>query len=263
MPDLLLELFSEEIPARMQTQAAADLRKLVTDALVERGLLYEGAASFATPRRLALHVAGLPARQPDTREEKKGPRVGAPDAALQGFLKSAGLSSIEQATIQKDPKKGDFYVAVIERAGAETIDILAEIIPATIRNFPWPKSMCWGANSLRPDALRWVRPLHSILATFGPETEAPDIVRFCGERHHVGRRDQGPSLHGAGEDPGEALRRLCSRARARQGRARRRAPARDHSGGRQELSRWRKGWSSSRTPDFWKRSRASSNGPSR
>ena len=179
MPDLLLELFSEEIPARMQTQAAVDLRKLVTNALVERGLLYEGAASFATPRRLALHIAGLPARQPDTREEKKGPRVGAPEAAIQGFLKSAGLASIDQATIQKDPKKGDFYVAVIERPGAETIDILAEIIPATIRNFPWPKSMCWGADSLRPDALRWVRPLHSILATFGLETETPEIVRFA------------------------------------------------------------------------------------
>jgi glycyl-tRNA synthetase beta chain len=179
MPDLLLELFSEEIPARMQTQAAEDLRKLVTNALVERGLLYEGAASFATPRRLALHIAGLPARQPDTREEKKGPRVGAPEAAIQGFLKSAGLASIDQATIQKDPKKGDFYVAVIERPGAETIDVLAEIIPATIRNFPWPKSMCWGADSLRPDALRWVRPLHSILATFGLETETPEIVRFA------------------------------------------------------------------------------------
>ncbi len=179
MPDLLLELFSEEIPARMQTQAAEDLRKLVTNALVERGLLYEGAASFATPRRLALHIAGLPARQPDTREEKKGPRVGAPEAAIQGFLKSAGLASIDQATIQKDPKKGDFYVAVIERPGAETIDILAEIIPATIRYFPWPKSLCWGADSLRPDALRWVRPLHSILATFGLETETPEIVRFA------------------------------------------------------------------------------------
>ncbi len=179
MPDLLLELFSEEIPARMQTQAAEDLRKLVTNALVDRGLLYEGAASFATPRRLALHVAGLPARQPDTREEKKGPRVGAPEAAIQGFLKSAGLASIDQATIQKDAKKGDFYVAVIERPGAETIDILAQIIPATIRSFPWPKSMCWGADSLRPDALRWVRPLHSILATFGPETETPEIVRFA------------------------------------------------------------------------------------
>ena len=178
MPDLLLELFSEEIPARMQTQSAADLRRLVTDALVERGLVYEGAASFATPRRLALHIAGLPARQPDSREEKKGPRVGAPEAAIAGFLKSAGLASLDQATIQKDPKKGEFYVAVIERPGAATIDLLAEIIPAVIKSFPWPKSMRWGAASIRPDALRWVRPLHSILATFGPETEAPEVVRF-------------------------------------------------------------------------------------
>jgi glycyl-tRNA synthetase beta chain len=178
MPDLLLELFSEEIPARMQTQAAADLRRLVTDALVARGLVYEGAASFATPRRLALHIAGLPARQPDTREEKKGPRVGAPEAAIQGFLKSAGLASLDQATIQKDAKKGEFYVAVIERPGAATIDLLAEIIPAVIKSFPWPKSMRWGEASVRPDALRWVRPLHSILATFGPETEATEVVRF-------------------------------------------------------------------------------------
>jgi glycyl-tRNA synthetase beta chain len=178
MPDLLLELFSEEIPARMQTQAAADLRRLVTDALIARGLLYEGAASFATPRRLALHIAGLPARQPDTREEKKGPRVGAPEAAVQGFLKSAGLASLDQATIQKDAKKGEFYVAVIERPGAATIDLLAEIIPAVIKSFPWPKSMRWGEASIRPDALRWVRPLHSILATFGPETEATEVVRF-------------------------------------------------------------------------------------
>ena len=178
MPDLLLELFSEEIPARMQTQAAADLRRLVTDALVARGLLYEGAASFATPRRLALHIAGLPARQPDSREEKKGPRVGAPEAAIQGFLKSAGLASLDQATIQKDAKKGEFYVAVIERPGAATIDLLAEIIPAVIKSFPWPKSMRWGEASVRPDALRWVRPLHSILATFGPETEATEVVRF-------------------------------------------------------------------------------------
>jgi glycyl-tRNA synthetase beta chain len=162
----------------MQTQAAADLRRLVTDALVARGLLYEGAASFATPRRLALHIAGLPARQPDTREEKKGPRVGAPEAAVQGFLKSAGLASLDQATIQKDAKKGEFYVAVIERPGAATIDLLAEIIPAVIKSFPWPKSMRWGEASIRPDALRWVRPLHSILATFGPETEATEVVRF-------------------------------------------------------------------------------------
>jgi glycyl-tRNA synthetase beta chain len=178
MPDLLLELFSEEIPARMQGQAAEDLRRLVTNALVERGLVYEGAASFATPRRLALHVAGLPPRQPDVREERKGPRVGAPEAAIQGFLKSAGLATLEEATIQKDPKKGEFYVAVIERPGADTIDLLAEIIPDVIRSFPWPKSMRWGESSINADTLRWVRPLHSILATFGPETETPEIIRF-------------------------------------------------------------------------------------
>ncbi len=178
MPDLLLELFSEEIPARMQTQAAEDLRRLTTNALVERGLTYEGAAAFATPRRLALHIAGLPARQPDVREERKGPRVGAPDAAVQGFLKSAGLASLDQAKIEKDAKKGEFYVAVIERAGAETLDLLADILPGIIKTFPWPKSMRWGAASVRTDSLRWVRPLHSILATFGPETETPDVVRF-------------------------------------------------------------------------------------
>ncbi|MBV9394615.1 MAG: glycine--tRNA ligase subunit beta, partial [Methylobacteriaceae bacterium] len=178
MPDLLLELFSEEIPARMQARAAADLKRLVTDALVERGFVYEGAAAFATPRRLALHVAGIPVRQPDTRDEKKGPRVGAPEAAVQGFLKAAGLASIADATIVKDAKKGEFYTAVIERPGRETLDVLAEILPSIIRGFPWPKSMRWGAQSIRADALRWVRPLHSILATFGPETEEPDIVPF-------------------------------------------------------------------------------------
>ena len=178
MPDLLLELFSEEIPARMQAQASEDLKKLVTNALVERGLTYEGAAAFATPRRLALHSAGLPVRQPDTREEKKGPRVGAPEAAVQGFLKSAGLASLDEAKIEKDPKKGEFYVAVIERPGRETAALLAEILPGVVRSFPWPKSMRWGKASTRSDALRWVRPLHSILATFGPETEEPEIVVF-------------------------------------------------------------------------------------
>src|SRR5271166_917655 len=179
MPDLLLELFSEEIPARMQAQAADDLKRLVTEALTERGLSFEGAASFATPRRLALHVAALPARQPDLREEKKGPRVGAPDAAVQGFLKSAGLASISEAKIEVDPKKkGEFYVAVIERKGRATIDVLAEALPAIVKRFPWPKSMRWGAASIRSESLRWVRPLHSILATFGPETEDPEIVPF-------------------------------------------------------------------------------------
>jgi glycyl-tRNA synthetase beta chain len=179
MPDLLFELFSEEIPARMQTRAAEDLKKLVTDRLLDAGLVYEGATAFVTPRRLALAVQGIPVRQPDLKEEKKGPRVGAPDAAVQGFLKSAGLSSLAEATIQKDPKKGDFYVALIEKPGRAAIDVLAEILPVVIRTFPWPKSMRWGERSAKPGALSWVRPLHSIIATFGPETEAPDIVRFA------------------------------------------------------------------------------------
>jgi glycyl-tRNA synthetase beta chain len=178
MPDLLLELFSEEIPARMQRRAAEDLKKLVTDALVERGFLYEGAKAFATPRRLALHVAGLPVKGQDVREERKGPRVGSPDAAIQGFLKGAGLSSIEQAKIESDPKKGEFYVALIEKPGRSTPDMLAEILPAIVKNFPWPKSMRWGAASKEPGSLRWVRPLHSIICTFGPETEDPEVVRF-------------------------------------------------------------------------------------
>ncbi len=179
MPDLLLELFSEEIPARMQRKAGEDLKKLVTDALVERGLVYEGAKAFVTPRRLALHIAGLPVRGRDVREERKGPRVGAPDAAVQGFLKAAGLTSLDQATIVSDPKKGDSYVAIIEKPGQETVAAIAEIVPAVIRSFPWPKSMRWGKASAAGASLRWVRPLHSILCTFGAaETEDPEVVPF-------------------------------------------------------------------------------------
>jgi glycyl-tRNA synthetase beta chain len=178
MPDLLFELFSEEIPARMQARAADDLKKLVTDRLVDAGLVYEGAKAFATPRRLTLTVQGLPARQPDLKEEKKGPRVGAPENAIAGFLKSAGLASLSEATIQKDPKKGEFYVALIEKPGRPALDVLAEILPVVVRTFPWPKSMRWGEASRKPGALTWVRPLHSIVATFGPETEEPDIVAF-------------------------------------------------------------------------------------
>jgi glycyl-tRNA synthetase beta chain len=163
----------------MQARAAEDLRKMVTDRLVDAGLVYEGATAFATPRRLALAVQGIPARQPDLKEEKKGPRVGAPDNAVQGFLKSAGLASLSEATIQKDPKKGDFYVALIEKPGRPAIDVLAEILPLVIRTFPWPKSMRWGERSGRAGALAWVRPLHSIIATFGPETEAPEIVALA------------------------------------------------------------------------------------
>lgn len=178
MPDLLLELFSEEIPARMQPKAAEDLKALVTNALVDRGLTYDGARAFSTPRRLALSIHGLPARQPDLTEEKKGPRVGAPQQAIDGFLKSAGLASLDQAKIESDPKKGEFYVAVTKRVGRPAIEVLAEVLPQIIRDFPWPKSMRWGKASRESGALRWVRPLHSILATFGPETEEPEVVAF-------------------------------------------------------------------------------------
>ncbi|WFU70774.1 glycine--tRNA ligase subunit beta [Bradyrhizobium sp. CB2312] len=177
MPELLLELFSEEIPARMQAKAADDLRRMVTDKLVAEGLVYEGAKAFATPRRLALTVHGIPARQPDLKTERRGPKVGAPDAAVQGFLKATGLKSLDEAKIQRDPK-GDFYIGLIEKPGRDAIDVLAEILPVIIRTFPWPKSMRWGARSGKPGSLSWVRPLHAITATFGPETEDPDIVKF-------------------------------------------------------------------------------------
>ncbi len=162
MPQLLLELFSEEIPARMQGAAARDLERLAVGALTDRGFLTEGARGFATPRRLTLVVEGLPAAQADVSEERKGPRVDAPDQALQGFLRSTGLTR-EQLRVQKDAK-GDFYLAVIERKGRPTPVVLAEIIPEIVRTFPWPKSQRWGAGDLT-----WVRPLHSILCTFDGE----------------------------------------------------------------------------------------------
>src|SRR5262245_15142592 len=162
----------------MQARAADDLKKMITDRLVDAGLVYEGARTFATPRRLALFVQGVPMRQPDLREEKKGPRVGAPEAAVQGFLRSAGLSSLAQAKVERD-KRGDFYVALIEKPGRPAAEVLAEILPVVVRTFPWPKSMRWGEASARPGALTWVRPLHAIVATFGPETEEPDILNFA------------------------------------------------------------------------------------
>jgi glycyl-tRNA synthetase beta chain len=190
MPDLLLELFSEEIPARMQARAAEDLRKAVTDRLVEAGLPYDGAKAFVTPRRLALAVQGVPVRQPDRREEKKGPRVGAPEQAIAGFLKAAGLKSLSEAKVQPD-KKGDFYVAVTEKAGRPALEVISEILPEVIKTFPWPKSMRWGPRSKDPGALTWVRPLHSILATFGPETEEPDIVPFTVDGIAAGNQTRG------------------------------------------------------------------------
>jgi glycyl-tRNA synthetase beta chain len=179
MPDLLLELFSEEIPARMQRQAAEDLKRLVTNALVDASLAYEGAQAFATPRRLTLHVVGLPDAQPRRVDERRGPRVGAPDGAIQGFLKSAGLARIEDAKIETDAKKGSFYVARIEKEGRAAREVVADILPPILRDFPWPKAMRWGAASAEPEALRWVRPLHAILCTFGGAHETPEIVPFA------------------------------------------------------------------------------------
>ncbi len=201
MPDLLLELFSEEIPARMQSRASDALQKAVTEGLVDAGLTYEGARAFATPRRLALTVHGVTARSADVREERKGPRVGAPEKALEGFLRGSGLTAIDEAEVRNDPKKGDFYVATINRPGRDARDILAELIPGVIRGFPWPKSMRWGARSA-PDgkagangsgaeSLRWVRPLRSILCTFGPETEEPEVIDFQIDGIAAGNRTRG------------------------------------------------------------------------
>ncbi len=165
MPDLLIELFSEEIPARMQTRAGEDLKKRITDGLVEAGLTYAGAAALTTPRRLTLAVDGLLAESPTIREERKGPKVGAPDKAIEGFLRGAGLSRDQLE--ERETPKGAVYFATIEKTGRPAAEIVAEVLEATIRNFPWPKSMRWGSGPLR-----WVRPLHSILCILNDETGA-------------------------------------------------------------------------------------------
>jgi glycyl-tRNA synthetase beta chain len=165
MPDLLIELFSEEIPARMQARAREDLRKLVTDGLVEAGLTYGGAAAFSTPRRLVLAIEGLTATSRPVREERKGPATTAPEAAIEGFLRATGLTRDRLEV--RDDKKGQVYFAVIERPGRSAAEIIAEVLEATIRAFPWPKSMRWGTGPLR-----WVRPLHSILCLLTSEAGA-------------------------------------------------------------------------------------------
>ncbi len=165
MPDLLLELFSEEIPARMQARACADLKKLVTEGLVAAGITYQDAAAFATPRRLCLSVSGVLALAPDQREERKGPRVDAPEQAIAGFLRGAGVAREDLQV--RDDKKGQVYVAIIEKPGRAAAEVVAEVVEATLRNFPWPKSMRWGTGSLR-----WVRPLHSILCLLHDEVGA-------------------------------------------------------------------------------------------
>ena len=178
MPDLLLELRSEEIPARLQRKAAGDLKKLLTDALVGAGLTYEGAREYWTPRRLTLDIRGLTARSADTREEKKGPRTDAPQQAIDGFLRGAGLTSIDQAEKVTDPKKGEFYVAIISKPGRAAEEIIADVMPGIIRNFPWPKPMRSGAASAKPGSLRWVRPLQSIVCMFGPEHDETQVIPF-------------------------------------------------------------------------------------
>src|SRR6056297_913948 len=168
MRDLLIEILSEEIPARMQAKASEDLRKMVTDGLVEAGLTYAAAAAFATPRRLALTVEGLTDRSPDTSEERRGPKVGAPDKAVDGFCRGAGID--RAALEERDTDKGAFYFAVIEHKGRTADEIVAEVLEAAIRGFPWPKSMRWGAGSLR-----WVRPLQSILCLLEDESGARTV----------------------------------------------------------------------------------------
>jgi glycyl-tRNA synthetase beta chain len=186
MAELLLELFSEEIPARMQQRAAQDLRKLVTDGLVEAGLTYEGAEAHVTPRRLVLCVTGLPVSTPDIRDERKGPRTDAPEQAIQGFLKSAGVT-LDQCDVVEDPKKGSFYVARIDKPGRDTTEVIVTLVPDVIRKFPWPKSMRWGSGSLR-----WVRPLQSILCLFDGETVAFDVDGIEAGRTTRGHRFMGP-----------------------------------------------------------------------
>ncbi|OJH43893.1 glycine--tRNA ligase subunit beta [Paracoccus sp. SM22M-07] len=168
MADLLIELFSEEIPARMQARARADLKRLVTDGLVQAGLTYAGAGAFSTPRRLTLTVEGLTDHSPTTREERKGPRTDAPEKALEGFLRSTGLTRDQLEA--RDDKKGQVWFATITHEGRPAADIVAEVLADVIRNFPWPKSMRWGAGSLR-----WVRPLHSILCILSDEAGATTV----------------------------------------------------------------------------------------
>ncbi|MDO7558928.1 MAG: glycine--tRNA ligase subunit beta [Loktanella sp.] len=183
MSDLLIELFSEEIPARMQGKAAADLQKLVTDGLVEAGLTYKSAAAFSTPRRLALSVEDLTSESKAVREERKGPKVGAPEQAIEGFLRGAGVA--RDALEIRDDKKGQTYFAVIEKPGRLAADIIAEVLENAIRNFPWPKSMRWGTGSLK-----WVRPLHSIICILTDEA-GTEVVPMDVDGIKAGKQTRG------------------------------------------------------------------------
>jgi glycyl-tRNA synthetase beta chain len=190
MPDLLLELFSEEIPARMQARARDDLRRLVTDGLVEAGLTYASAGTFSTPRRLVLTLEGLSAQSRPVREERKGPRTDAPEAALEGFLRSTGLTR-DQLEL-RDEKKGQVWFAVVEKPGRPAAGIVAEVVETTIRSFPWPKSMRWGSGTLR-----WVRPLQSILCLLtdegGAEVVPLDVDGIVAANTTAGHRFMAPA----------------------------------------------------------------------
>jgi glycyl-tRNA synthetase beta chain len=183
MSELLLELLSEEIPARMQARAADDLKRLIVDGLKARGLQVGEALAYSTPRRLTLVIESLPECSPAVSEEKKGPRVGAPEQAVQGFLKSAGLSSLKDATIVKDEKKGDYYVAKIDKPGRPAPEIIAETVTEVVAKFPWPKSMRWGSSPFQ-----WVRPLQSVLCLLGGKLVPFEIAGIASGHETRGHR---------------------------------------------------------------------------
>jgi len=186
MAEFLFEIFCEEIPARMQARAGADLSKALTDGLIKAGLSVDNARILTGPRRLAF-IADIPLLSPDVSEERKGPRVGAPEQALAGFMKAAGLSDISKAQIRSD-KKGEYYVAVIEKAGESSKDIISALIPEVMNNFPWPKSMKSGDS-----AFRWVRPLQGLLCLLDG-----DIVPFEAGGISSGNQTEGHRRHGRG-----------------------------------------------------------------
>ncbi|MFM1813664.1 MAG: hypothetical protein RLZ98_359 [Pseudomonadota bacterium] len=203
MSDLLIEILSEEIPARMQERGAESLRRLVVEGLAAHGLGHGDALAFATPRRLTLFIADVPAMSPAVSEERKGPRVGAPEKAVQGFLKATGLASIDDAAIEKDEKKGDYYVARIERPGRAATEIVAEVVPDAMRKLPWPKSMRWGSGDFT-----WVRPIHSILCLLGDKVVAFEVAGIRSSNQTRGHRFHGNQLFEVGsfEDYGKKLK---------------------------------------------------------
>ncbi|MCR9130827.1 MAG: glycine--tRNA ligase subunit beta [Alphaproteobacteria bacterium] len=190
MAQLLLEFFCEEIPARMQARAESDLERLLSERLKAAGLSWESLVTFSGPRRLGLVIEGLPEKTEDVREERKGPKVGAPDQAVQGFLRSAGLDSLDQCKIEEG-KKGAFYVALIEKPGRETAEVIAEALPEIARNFPWPKSMKFGQGDT---AQRWVRPLQRVLCLLGGKVVDADVFGI-----KAGDLTEGHRIHGSGE----------------------------------------------------------------